>query len=68
MKSPTELELQALRMRADGLSNPEIADELGIKTDTVKRRLWRARRKLNARDTAHTLAQCYRRGLLEVPQ
>jgi DNA-binding CsgD family transcriptional regulator len=68
VRAPTELELQALRMRAQGLSNPEIADELGVKTDTVKRRLWRARMKLDARDTAHTLAQCYRHGFLEVPQ
>jgi DNA-binding CsgD family transcriptional regulator len=66
MSRPTEAELEALRMRADGWSNPEIADVLHVSLNAVKQRLRRARERLGAADTAHTLAECYRRGLLEV--
>lgn len=60
----TELELEALRLRGDGLSNVEIADQLFVTVDAVKRRLWRAARKLGAHDTAHAIAECYRQGLI----
>lgn len=60
----TELELEALRLRGEGLSNTDIADQLFVSVDAVKRRLWRAARKLGAYDTAHAIAQCYRQGLI----
>lgn len=66
MSALTELELEAVGLRAHGLSNQEIADVLGVSLDAVKRRLWRAKTRLGTTDTAHTIAQCYRRGLLDL--
>ena len=60
----TELELEALTLRGEGFSNTEIADQLFVTVDAVKRRMWRAARKLGAHDTAHAIAQCYRQGLI----
>ncbi len=61
----TEPELEVLRMRGHGLSNAEIAEELHLTVDAVKKRLWRAIRRLNAADTAHAIALCFRLGLME---
>lgn len=61
--SPRELE--ALRLAADGLSMPEIAESTGRATETVKTQLARARSKLGARNVAHAVALAFRAGLVD---
>jgi LuxR family transcriptional regulator len=48
-------EIATLRLAADGLSQKEMAYELGIAEPTVKLRLSRVKEKLNARNTTHAV-------------
>jgi DNA-binding NarL/FixJ family response regulator len=59
----TPRELDALRLAAQGMTNTAIADHLKIKPETVKTHLSRAFGRLGARDRAHAVAICMRRGL-----
>jgi DNA-binding NarL/FixJ family response regulator len=58
---------QALTLAAHGLSNAEIAAELGLQRDTVKETLSLAYAKLGARDRAHAVALALARGEIEFP-
>ena len=49
---------------ADGLSNPEIARELGLSALTVKSHLARMTRRLRARDRAHLVLLALRAGVI----
>lgn len=60
--SPRQLEI--LREASLGLSNPEIADRLGIGTHTVKRHMQWVTHKLDARNRAHAVAIAFDKGLL----
>ncbi len=57
-------ELQVLTLTADGLSNGEIARELGLSALTVKSHLSRMTRRLEARDRAHLVLLAMRAGVL----
>jgi two-component system, NarL family, nitrate/nitrite response regulator NarL len=57
-------ELEVLRLTADGLSAPEIAEALGIGATTVKTHLQRVYRKLDVSDRAAMVARALRLGLL----
>ena len=57
-------EVQVLALAADGLSNPEIARELGLSALTVKSHLARISRKLGTGDRAALVAIAIRTGLL----
>jgi two-component system, NarL family, nitrate/nitrite response regulator NarL len=57
-------ELEVLRLTADGLSAPEIAETLGIGATTVKTHLQRVYRKLDVTDRAAMVARALRLGLL----
>jgi DNA-binding NarL/FixJ family response regulator len=57
-------ELQVLTLTADGLSNGEIARELGLSALTVKSHLSRMTRRLGARDRAHLVLLAMRAGVL----
>jgi DNA-binding CsgD family transcriptional regulator len=46
------------------MTNTAIADRLSIKPETVKTHLSRAFERLGAKDRAHAVAICMRRGLL----
>jgi DNA-binding NarL/FixJ family response regulator len=59
----TVRELDVLRLAAQGMTNAAIADRLKIKSETVKTHLSRAFERLGARDRAHAVAICMRRGL-----
>ena len=59
-----EREREVLRLTADGLSAPDIADVLGIGTTTVKTHLQRVYRKLEVSDRAAMVAKALRLGLL----
>ena len=57
-------EREVLRLTAEGLSAPEIADTLGIGATTVKTHLQRVYRKLDVSDRAAMVAKALRLGLL----
>jgi two-component system, NarL family, nitrate/nitrite response regulator NarL len=59
-----EREREVLRLTADGLSAPEIAEALGIGATTVKTHLQRVYRKLEVGDRAAMVAKALRLGLL----
>lgn len=60
--SPRELDVLALV--AEGFTNGEISDALGISVETVKTVLGHARAKLGAADRAHAVALAFEAGLL----
>jgi two-component system, NarL family, nitrate/nitrite response regulator NarL len=59
-----EREREVMRLTADGLSAPEIAEALGIGATTVKTHLQRVYRKLEVTDRAAMVAKALRLGLL----
>lgn len=60
----TEVELEALRDLAAGLTHNEIAEQRGVSPATIKKRLERAREVLGARNAVHAVAIATRRGLI----
>jgi DNA-binding NarL/FixJ family response regulator len=56
-------ELAVLASVAEGLTNPEIAAQLGIATDTVKTHVARVLEKLGAKDRTHAVTMALRMGL-----
>ncbi|MGO1049818.1 response regulator transcription factor [Crossiella sp. CA198] len=61
---PSERELQALRMAANGLTNSQIGTRLGITDSAIKARLSRLYRALGVPNRAGAVAEAHRRGLL----
>ncbi|MGW6461450.1 response regulator transcription factor [Streptomyces sp. NPDC055078] len=61
-------EVQVVGLVAQGQSNQQIGDTLGLKPATVKSHLRRISRVLNARDRAHAVAICLRTGILTTDQ
>jgi LuxR family transcriptional regulator len=61
----TAAELEALRLLCDGLDQQEIAERLGVSRSAVKQRMQSACSKLGAKTTAHAVALCISRNLLE---
>lgn len=59
-----EREHEVMRLTAEGLSAPEIAETLGIGATTVKTHLQRVYRKLDVSDRAAMVAKALRLGLL----
>jgi two-component system, NarL family, response regulator len=62
--SPREVEI--LRHIAAGLSNKEIANELGVSDETVKTHLKSAFAKLNVSDRSHAIATAMERGIFQL--
>ena len=60
--SPTERELDVLRLAADGLSNGEIAASLGLSVHTVHRHMANIRTKLGGESKAAVVARATREG------
>ncbi len=58
-------ELEVLRLVADGLTTPQIADELVLGNATIKSHLQSLYDKLGVSDRASAVAAAMRRGLLE---
>lgn len=57
-------EQEVLTLTVDGLSVPEIADELDIAVETVKTYRRALLEKLEARNAPHLVAMAFRRGLV----
>ena len=55
---------QVLALVAEGLTNQEIADRLGIRPETVKTHVRAILSELGARNRAHAVTLGFRRGLL----
>jgi DNA-binding CsgD family transcriptional regulator len=60
----TERELNTLRLVAQGMSNKQIAEAIGISPYAVKDHLAAAMRKLDARNRVQAAATATRRGLI----
>ena len=65
-KTITPRELDVLLMSAEGASNREIAERLGVKYQTVKNVMYRLSKKLGARNSMHALFLALNTGLLRV--
>jgi DNA-binding NarL/FixJ family response regulator len=63
---PSKRELELLYLMADGLTDAEIAEKLGISAKTMRSRLHALRMKMQARTRTHAVAIAFRRGLIEV--
>lgn len=61
----TARELEALSRVADGMSQDEIARELGIGTETVRTHLRKARERLGAATKTEAVAAALRQGLIK---
>jgi LuxR family maltose regulon positive regulatory protein len=61
----SERELQVLQLLAQGAPNPEIAQELVITVDTVKRHVSHIFAKLGAKNRIQAVKQAQKLGLLE---
>lgn len=63
----TEREREILRLVAEGLQNPKIAERLGVSLATVKTHLHHILSKLGARDRTEALVLALQRGLVHIP-
>lgn len=62
----TEREVQVLRLIAAGNANKEIAAQLGLAEDTVKRHVTNLLSKLSANDRTHAVTIALKRGIIEL--
>ena len=62
----SERELSCLRLLADGHSDEDIAERLGIAARTVRFHIDKAKRALNASSRAHMIAVALRANLLSM--
>jgi len=61
----SERERQILSLCADGLSDAQIADELGISSKTVNFHIENIKRKLSAKNRVHAVAKAMRRRIID---
>jgi DNA-binding NarL/FixJ family response regulator len=58
-------EIEVLRLVSDGNSNQRVADQLGLREDTIKAHMKAILQKLDARDRTHAVMIAMRRGYWE---
>jgi DNA-binding NarL/FixJ family response regulator len=64
----TPREREILALIAAGRANKEIAAELGVSEDTIKRHVSHILEKLDVNDRAQATAQAIRRGIIKMPE
>lgn len=62
----TEREVEVLRLVAAGNANKEVAAQLGLAEDTVKRHVTNILSKLHANDRTHAVTIALKRGIIEL--
>jgi DNA-binding NarL/FixJ family response regulator len=65
VRALTATEERVARLVADGLSNPQVAAELGLTLSSVEWHLWRAFRKLGTHSRAELADRLSNEGSLE---
>ena len=60
----TPRQLQVLRLLSRGMTNAQIAREMGISANTVRIHVERVRKQLGARTRGEAVAKAYQMGLL----
>lgn len=63
----THRQKDVLRLRAQGLSQQQVADRLNLSIDTVKTHIQNARRRLGAKSLTHAVTLAYATGQLTLP-
>ncbi|NBH10365.1 response regulator transcription factor [Amycolatopsis sp. SID8362] len=63
----THRQLEVLTRLAAGRRNAEIADELGVTTETIRKHVKRIMNRLETQDRAHAVARGYQLGLVGFP-
>ena len=64
----TPRETEVLRSLADGMSTPEIAEELGITRNTLRTHIHNIMGKLGARSKLEAVLTAIREGIVEAPR
>jgi DNA-binding NarL/FixJ family response regulator len=64
----TPRETEVLRSLADGMSTPEIADELGITRNTLRTHIHNIMGKLGARSKLEAVLTAIREGIVDPPR
>ena len=64
-RRPTERALDCLHLLAQGCTNREVAERLGIGVETVKTHLLHARQALDAQSSTHAVAIAWRLCLID---
>lgn len=62
----TQRELDVLHLLVNGMSNKEIAHQLGISIDSVKQHVTNLREKLDAADRTQAAVEAIRRGIIQL--
>lgn len=62
----TEHQISVIRLLAEGLSNEEVANELGVRPETVKSHLRKAFMKSDARNRTHLVVLAIKWGLVDL--
>ncbi len=65
---PTDRQLEVLELVAEGKTNPEIAEELVVSCNTVKKHLAALCDRLQAKNRTHLVYEAIRQGHLPCPQ
>lgn len=64
MRDLSRRQLEAIRLAADGMTNPEIAERMGIGPESVKTHLHQAYGKLGACNRTHAVRLARERGII----
>lgn len=67
MRKPTDRQIEILQLKASGLTDPAIAERLGISVHTAKAHLRNLYESIGAKTGPHAVALAYDHGFLPAP-